>query len=189
MNDYELRAELEKYHHESYGWALSCCRGDAAEAENVLQAVYLKALEGKAHFGGRASFKTWLFAVIRKTAMDERRRQWTRWLRMNRYEESSKNRFCEGSADEVIYRSEIRALFNQVLAKLPRRQSEILQLAFYHDLSLAEAAEVMGVSLGSARTHYERGKLRLRQLMKGLKTTNESGRRENQISVSRTEGR
>src|SRR5215470_9990435 len=87
MNDYELRAKLEKHHRESYGWALSCCARNPAEAENVLQAVYLKALEGKARFDGQSSFKTWLFAVIRRTAVDERRRRWLRRLRLDSYEE------------------------------------------------------------------------------------------------------
>ncbi len=177
MNDYELRAELEKYHRESFGWALSCCGHNPAEAENVLQAMYLKALEGKARFDGRASFKTWLFAVIRMTAIDERRRRWLRGVRMEKLAECIGNTDGEESADETAYRSEIRALFRRALSELPRRQREVLQLAFYHDLSLAEAAEVMGVSLGSARTHYERGKQRLRRLMKGVEIGDESGRR------------
>jgi len=187
MRDYELRAELEKHHRESYGWALSCCAHNPAEAENVLQTVYLKALEGKARFDGRASFKTWLFAVIRRTAIDERRRQWLRRFRMDRYEESIERAACVESQDEVIYRSEIRASFRRALAELPRRQREVVQLVFYHDLSLAEAAEVMGVSLGSARTHYERGKQHLRRLMKGVEISDEAGRRETQKAVPTTE--
>jgi RNA polymerase sigma-70 factor (ECF subfamily) len=166
MNSHELRAELEKHHRESYGWARGCCAHNPAEAENVLQAVYLKVLEGKARFNGRASFKSWLFAVIRKTAIDERRRQWLRRLRMDRYEQSIGRTACREGPDEVVYRSEIRTLFRRALAELPRRQREVLQLVFYHDHSLAEAAEVMGVSLGSARTHYERGKQRMRNLIR-----------------------
>jgi RNA polymerase sigma-70 factor (ECF subfamily) len=187
MNDYDLRAELEKHHSESYGWALSCCGRNSAEAENVLQTVYLKALEGKARFEGRSSFKTWLFAVIRRTAIDERRRQWLRWLRMSRYEDGVKRAVSGESHDEAIYRSEVGALFRRALAQLPRRQREVLNLVFYHDLSLAEASEVMEVSLGSARTHYERGKQRLRELMKGVEISDEAGRGENQNAVPTTE--
>ena len=71
----ELKAELEKLHPASFGWALSCCRHNHAEAEEVLQSVYLKILQGKALFRGESKLQTWLFAVIRKTAISERRRQ------------------------------------------------------------------------------------------------------------------
>ncbi len=175
MNSNNLRAELEKHHCESFGWALSCCRHNAAEAENVLQAVYLKALEGTARFNGRASFKTWLFAVIRRTAVEERRREWLRRLRIVRYEENSGLTAREERPDEAVYRSEIRSLFRRALTELSQRQQEALQLVFYHDLSVAEAAKVMGVSLGSARKHYERGKQRLRHLMKGVEVSDEAG--------------
>ena len=55
--------------------------------------------------------------------------------------------------------------FQQALAELPARQRETLHLVFYQDLSLSEAAEVMSISIGSVRRHYERGKKRVREAL------------------------
>ena len=167
MDGSQLRACLEGLHRESYGWALCCSRRDAAQAEEVLQRVYLAVLEGKATFRGGATPKTWLFAIIRRTAADERRRQWLRALRLVRYGARGASAEAEGPPGEGIERQERRALFLEALATLPARQREALQLVFYHDLTLTEAAEAMGVSVGSARTHYERGKKALRRKLKG----------------------
>ena len=185
MDTSELRAQLELYHLESYGWALSCCLRNPADAESVLQTVYVKVLEGKARFDGKAAFKTWLFSVIRKTAADHRRRRMLHRFRLIRYEESKDLIAQEGSPDTAVYHSEIQMLFRRALARLPARQRETLQLVFYHELSLAEAAQVMGISIGSARTHYERGKKQLRQLVAELGISDETrlGRRENQAAI------
>ena len=74
MKPRELEAQLERLHPESFGWALSCCGHDETEAEDVLQTTYLKIITGKARFGGRSSFKTWVFGVIRRTAQEASRR-------------------------------------------------------------------------------------------------------------------
>jgi len=166
MDIAELKAELERLHCASFGWALSCCRRDRAEAEEVLQTVYLKILEGKARYCGEASFKTWLFAVIRKTAVSEYRRTLLRKLRVTTPSvlETDRNPLREepGTAFE---RSETRMHFQRALEKLPTRQREALHLVFYQELSLRETAEVMGISIGSARQHYDRGKKRLRETL------------------------
>jgi len=190
MTDDEIRAALETHHNESYGWALSCCARSSVEAETVLQTVYLKVLIGKARYHGKAPFKTWLFAVIRRTAADERRRQKLRHLLLDRHYEATTLGGVE-RPDEAVHRAELERQVREVLSRLPRRQREVLQLVFYHEMSLAEAAQVMGVSLGSARTHYDRGKKRLRQQMKGWQIHDETGigreREEDQRIVSATE--
>jgi RNA polymerase sigma factor (sigma-70 family) len=151
-----LREALETHHVESYGWALSCCRRRREEAENVLQLVYVKVLSGKAVFDGKSSFKTWLFAVIRKTAAHEFRMELFRRLRLNQIPKALHENPA-GVRDGVEMR------LKEALGKLPARQREVLQLVFYHDLSIVEAAKVMGVGIGSARTHYERGKKQMRR--------------------------
>ena len=160
----DFRAELERLHSASFGWALSCCRRDATEAEEVLQTVYLKILEGKARFRGESSLKTWLFAVIRKTAATEYRRRLLRSLRLVAEPEEIDDRVSPYESQTVSFeKSEAQAHFQGALSELPKRQREALHLVFYEDLSLREAADVMGVSIGSARQHYERGKKKLRE--------------------------
>ncbi|PYP87972.1 MAG: RNA polymerase [Blastocatellia bacterium AA13] len=185
MDDSELRTQLERHHAESYGWALGCCRRNPDDAESVLQSAYLKVLEGKARFDGRAAFKTWLFAVIRKTALDKRRKQFFRGIRFVSDTGASERVHLGNMADEMVYLAEMQSLFREALSHLPKRQREVLQLVFYHDLSLTEAATVMNVSVGSARTHYDRGKKALKTWLTESKVFNESGlaREENQEAV------
>jgi RNA polymerase sigma factor (sigma-70 family) len=163
MKSEELREQLERYHVESYGWARCCCRQDPDEAENVLQAAYLKIFEGKAIFDGRSAFRTWLFAVIRNTAAERRRRRLLEKLRLIRYRDTQTRLAEPARAEDALHNEQVQMKVRRALAVLPARQAEVLQLVFYHDLSISEAAEVMGVSLGSARTHYARGKDRLRR--------------------------
>jgi RNA polymerase sigma-70 factor (ECF subfamily) len=156
LDDATLRDALEAHHLDSYGWALSCCRRQHDEADNVLQLVYVKVLSGKAVFDGRSSFKTWLFAVIRKTAAHERRMEMFRRLRLSQLPKAPDSK---PTGD----RQGVELKLKEALGKLPARQREVLQLVFYHDLSIVEAAKVMGVGIGSARTHYERGKKQMRR--------------------------
>jgi len=166
MDMLQMQARLESGHGESYGWALCCCSRDPSQAEEVLQRVYLGVLEGKARYDGRATFKTWLFAVIRRTAADERRRDWLRRLRLRRYTHRARIADAEGPPEPALDRDERRALCLRALGTLSSRQRQVLHLVFYHDFSLSEAAEAMGLSIGSARTHYDRAKKALRRRLK-----------------------
>lgn len=175
MDDSDLRSQLLEHHEASYGWALSLCAHDPDEAADVLQTSYLKILEGRARFSGRSAFRTWLFAVIRKTAIDARRRGALHRLLLFQHRERlvPQPGIEPGAGDR---RSQLRRMFRRALADLSERQREVLGLVFYHELTIAEAAEVMGVSIGSARTHYERGKKRLRQWIETARVDDASKR-------------
>ena len=186
MDIAELSGELEKLHSASFGWALSCCRRDHAEAEEVLQTVYLKILEGKARFRGESSLKTWLFAVIRKTAIAEYRKKLLRNLVfIGGLDKRDTPASLVDVPGTVLEKSEIHKHFRTALARLPSRQREVLHLAFYEDMSLSEAACVMGISIGSARQHYERGKKHLREWLSESDTDYGIGwhRKETQSAV------
>lgn len=168
MNDLDLEKQLEEHHEAAFGWSMSCCDWARATAQDVLQTSYLKILLGRAKFRGRSSFKSFLFGVIRRTAAEHRRAAAVRrMLPLTRLDGRLEGRSSEADPGLAAERSEETARLVTALQELPGRQREVLHLVFYQELSIAEAAEVIGVSLGTARTHYERGKQRLRELLGG----------------------
>jgi RNA polymerase sigma-70 factor (ECF subfamily) len=160
----DLVKEIERLHESAFGWARACCGGRSDEAEDVLQTTYLKILDGRAVFEGRSAFRTWLFGVVRRTAAEHRRRRFARTLGLDPRTEPE-----EGSApttpDAHVDAAERAGALRRAVGQLSRRQREVLHLVFYEDLTVEQAAEVVGVSVGSARAHYHRGKERLRTLL------------------------
>lgn len=161
----DLALSLETFHRDAFGWACHCCGNGPADPADVLQMAYLKVMEGKARPRNRNVLKTWWFGVIKLTAREEHRRR--------RLRESLPGRWLFRTSDwetfppptTKIELDEVSGSLKSALARLPLRQAEVLHLVFYQDLSISEAAAVMGVTLGSARTHYERAKARLREIL------------------------
>jgi len=157
------------------GWALAQTRWNAAEADDVLQASVLKVLDGRARFAERSSFRTFVFGVIRQTARERRRRALVRSLILLRPsasdEPAARAGFADLAPDARLASARESARLVAALEQLPARQREILHLVFYGELTIEEASRVAGVALGTARTHYARGKQRLRELLPDLAPT------------------
>lgn len=166
MDDADIRSQLVRHHPGSFGWALHCVRYDREEAEETLQTSYLKVLDGRARFNGRSSFRTWLFGVIHRTASERRRWRVARALLFDRWRaaEPRPTATADDLLAQAVRNDEARALVG-ALGRLPARQRDVLHLVFYQSMSIAETAAALGIRVGTARTHYERGKQRLRELM------------------------
>ena len=157
MTPAETRAEIETLHAAGFAWSMACCQRNRERAEDVLQASYLKILEGRARFAGRSSFKTFLFGVIRRTAAEQRRRTAIGRVLFGGATPAEPST-GEGGADD-------RLVFREALARLARRQREVLELVFSMGMTVQEAADTLSISAGSARVHYDRGKRRLAALL------------------------
>ena len=161
-----MQAALEAIHAESFSWALTCCDRDRFFAEEVLQVAYVKVLDGSARFDGRSSLKTFLFGVIRNTAMEQRRARWLSARRLAQWFTSRTEGESPIDPETSSMRSERALALARALARLSGRQREVLHLVFSQDLTIEQAAVVLGIATGSARQHYERGKARLRELLR-----------------------
>lgn len=161
----EVEARLEELHEASFGWACSCCGWNEAEAEDVLQNAYVKVISGKARFDGRSTFRTWFFGVIRLTALERHRR--LRSVEKRRERMAARSAASDAVVDpaDPAERAERARILRRALERLPPRQQEVLHLVFYEDMTLREAADVMAISIGSVRVHYDRAKKKLRGLL------------------------
>lgn len=161
----QLIDQVALFHEDAFSWAMTCCAGDAEAAADALQDCYVKVVTGRATFGGKSSLKTWWLAVIRLTVLEQQRGQ-QRWRRMadtfRDWVATLSGSSPESPMTELTTPPDINQLA-AALTRLPPQQAKILHLVFQHELSVSDSATVMGISVGSARQHYERAKKRLRQ--------------------------
>jgi RNA polymerase sigma-70 factor (ECF subfamily) len=154
MDKRRLTDLLQTHHADAFLWASHCCHYDQEEGKEVLQHTYVKILEKKAIYKEKATFKTWLFSVIRFTAIDHLKKR-------KSYESLEHIKIGIEDTPYEVYTID----YKELLKQLPERQHQVLLLAFYHEMTLAEIATITGLHIGTIRTHYERGKQTMRTLL------------------------
>ena len=157
----DIKAQLGELHEASFRWASTCCGGDEDAAADVLHSAYVKVLSGGARFEGRSALKTWFFSVIRNTALERYRKSSRRLRLLERWFEAggaTETHRPEPHPVERLASDQRAAAVRQALEGLSSKQREVLELVFFHELTIEQAASVLELKLGTARTHYARGK-------------------------------
>ncbi len=156
-----LTADLKQHHDAAWAWAMSCCHRDRDAAHDVLHDAYVKILQGRALFLGRSSFKTWLFGVIRVSALAARRKRMALGLL---FEPITNQPYLAVDAPGSSTLATSQRL-QHALSALPMRQRQVAILVFEHDFTIEDASTAMGVSAGACRQHFARAKAKLRAAM------------------------
>ncbi len=152
-----MKTVIEQHHKDFYGWSLHCCGRDKELASEVLQISYLKMLERQDTFMQRSDFKTWGFAIIRNSALDAFRAR-TKEATLISDEDDLPEVGYDAGFDVALDQTTKEEFFTIALNQLSMRQREIFQLVFYHDLTLDQSSEVLGLSSGAVRKYYDRAK-------------------------------
>ncbi|MEP0713155.1 RNA polymerase sigma factor [Algoriphagus sp.] len=164
MNHTQLDHILKAHHRDAYLWARQCCSFQDEMAKDVLQQAYLKILEGQAKLKDASKAKTWLFSIIRYTAIDEIRK-------------AGKVVSLTDAYDPMDVIEEIDATdYEGIIKHLPAMQREVILMVFYHQMTIAQSAEILQIRLGTARTHYDRGKKKLKELIMKVQIQEEYGK-------------
>jgi RNA polymerase sigma-70 factor (ECF subfamily) len=145
---------------------------DVAEAEDAVQEVFLKALQGLDRFKGQSSLSTWLYRIAVNHCLNIRRqRKWRQWLNLDFLNDLEL--VSEATTDNphtFLEKQEEKKLVQQAITQLPDRQRWAIILSHYENKSYQEIADIMGCSLSAVESCIFHAKKNMsRYLAKKLK--------------------
>lgn len=171
-----MAALYGKYRGELFGWLCATVR-DRAEAEDLFQEVWLKAIRGIDLYRG-GSFAAWLWRIARNAVIDRsRRRVDMPVLDAPAGEGETAPSFADlipderaVSALESMEAEERRTEVRRAVAELPDKLREVVLLRLDADLKFREIASMTGLPLGTvlARMNLAMKKLKQSLLRKGM---------------------
>ena len=139
--------------------------GDHATAEDLLQETLIRMARALPQFAGRASVKTWAFAIATHVAADYFR-QPERRVRIVDLEEAAGVPDANSAVDDRAVAVEMNACVRAVIDSLPEDFRAVLVLHDLEGLTTQEAAEICGCSVATAKIRIHRARSRLQAALR-----------------------
>jgi RNA polymerase sigma-70 factor (ECF subfamily) len=168
--DAQLFHELIRpYERRVYAMALSFLHNEA-DAEDAAQEAFLKAFRNLATFRNEAKFGTWLTSIALNEARSRIRRRDA--IRMESLDEPHEDgeqpspallRDWKEIPSEALERKEVRQLLQKAITALPLIYREVFRLRDIEQLSVHEAAQVLGITISSVKVRLHRARMMLQK--------------------------
>jgi RNA polymerase sigma-70 factor, ECF subfamily len=138
--------------------------GDKSAAEDLVSDVFLDVWRQASRFQGRSQVSTWLLAIARNKALSALRRRSTEEL-----DEDAAAAIEDPQVNPEVTlqsRQKTEILLN-CLTQLSPAHREIIDLVYYHEKSIDEVAEIIGVPQNTVTTRMFYARKRIAELMAG----------------------
>ncbi len=140
---------------------------DATLADDLVQECLERALSRLHLWRPGSNLRAWLFTILRNLHINGIRR------RQAVVDIDGEGQAAIGAAHGGQFvRLELRDL-KRALGLLPTEQREVVLLIGLEGISYGEAADILGISIGTVKSRLSRGRRALRQLMEGHSPTDE----------------
>jgi len=159
-----MQALFARHRTGTYRWLLRIVH-DEALAEDLLSEVFLDVWRQANRFEGRSSVSTWLMSIARFKALSARRRRTEGELT----EEIEGTLVDTANDPEAALEEKNRSeLLREALTRLSPDHREIIDLVYYHEKSISECAEILGIPAATVKTRMFYARKKLAQLVKDL---------------------
>jgi RNA polymerase sigma factor (sigma-70 family) len=135
-------------------WARRLCNGDQHLADDLAQETFIKAYGALSAFRAEAKFSTWLYRIAFNIAANRWRAKKVEWCELDD-NEAIETENCE--LQQFDAKKDVAA----AMQHLSEGQQIAIKLCYEDGFSHEEAASIMGVPLGTLKTHVARGKQKL----------------------------
>jgi RNA polymerase sigma-70 factor (ECF subfamily) len=136
--------------------------GNEAMAEDLLNEVFVEVWRNAGKFEARSQVATWILAIARFRALSALRRRSDDELE-DETAESIEDK--EDDPEVALQKSDRRAVLLDCLKQLSPAHQEVLDLIYYHEQSLEDAARIVGIPLNTVKTRAFHARKRLAELM------------------------
>ncbi len=136
---------------------------DASVAEDTISEVFLDVWRQAGRFEGRSAVSTWLLSIARFKALSVLRKRTDEELD----EDAAAAIPDTADTPEIsLQKKDKSAVLRECLTSLTPEHREIIDLVYYHEKSVEEAAQIIGIPENTVKTRMFYARKRLSELLK-----------------------
>lgn len=138
---------------------------DIHTAEDIFQDVFIKVNQKLSTFEGNSSIKTWIIRITINTCKDYLKSAWNRRvIPMMEYQEDS---IVSNSDYDEVEKKDTKELIKKSILSLPAKYKDIVICVYFQDMTLMEAANVLKIAEGTAKSRLSRARQKLKTILEG----------------------
>lgn len=138
--------------------------GARSEIEELVQDTFVRAFGSLDGFRGESTLRTWLFTIMRRLVLDQRRARARRPVSVPVDEDDA---ITEFDALDGMIATEMERKVREAVGGLTPTQHEVFTLRVMEGLSYREIADVAGTTEGAARVHYHNAMRAVKEFLDG----------------------
>jgi RNA polymerase sigma-70 factor (ECF subfamily) len=153
-----------------YGYAVTLTR-NYAEAEDLVQETFVRALGAMHRLHENSNIKGWLFTILRNLWLNELRRRRNAPQIINLEDKDGKVLELHGNfkdSHDILVAREDAEIVRSAIAELPVEHREVILLREFEEMSYQEIATILNCPIGTVMSRLGRARARLRSILEGL---------------------